>query len=377
MPLPKPKTGETQSAFVSRCIAAEKDASPGRSDDQIAAMCYQAWRDRRSEGLKMCPGLNPPTLSEDMTEVRQLREEITLDGVEFIEQDGVRTIKNFKMLGPRSKHGYTYTAEAMKKAISCGLYEGCRMFVNHSPNNHARSVMDMAGVFKNTRFVDGAIRGDAVLLNDQWGQKVWEIAKTMPHAAGFSHVANGAMKRHNGQSFVEEIREVLSVDLVVTPATTTNMFESTDERKPKMELNALTIGELKTGRPDLAEALVQEGAKSRDEEIAKLMEDNGDLKKKVDEFQVKESAAKHASDVDKLLSESKLPDTARTDIFRESLLALSGDDWKEKAGKMIEDRRKLVSGVKDMGGGKDTNLNEGTADETKVTASAFREALGS
>ena len=50
MPIPKPKKGEKQKDFISRCIEFETKAAPGRDKEQVAAMCYQAWRDRQKEG---------------------------------------------------------------------------------------------------------------------------------------------------------------------------------------------------------------------------------------------------------------------------------------------------------------------------------------
>jgi hypothetical protein len=46
MPIPTPHSGENQQAFVSRCIGAVSGEFP--AEGQAAAVCYQAWRDRKS-----------------------------------------------------------------------------------------------------------------------------------------------------------------------------------------------------------------------------------------------------------------------------------------------------------------------------------------
>lgn len=51
MPLPKPNKGESQQAFVSRCISFETKASPGRDTKQIQAMCYSAYREAKGKKL--------------------------------------------------------------------------------------------------------------------------------------------------------------------------------------------------------------------------------------------------------------------------------------------------------------------------------------
>ncbi|MEN6334074.1 MAG: hypothetical protein ABFE01_07410 [Phycisphaerales bacterium] len=155
----------------------------------------------------------------------RLLERVDFTGAEFVESpDGQRIVKNVVMLGPVSSHGYEYTQEAMRRAVEGGLYEGCRCFIDHAAGS--RSVMDLAGQFKNVRFESGKIKGDAHLLDDDKGGKFWTIAKTAPAAAGCSHVAEGNLVSRDGKRFVDEIRKVYSVDLVVQGATTKNVFES-------------------------------------------------------------------------------------------------------------------------------------------------------
>jgi len=43
MPMLSPKKNESKDDFISRCISAEKSASPDRPNDQVAAMCYGQW----------------------------------------------------------------------------------------------------------------------------------------------------------------------------------------------------------------------------------------------------------------------------------------------------------------------------------------------
>ena len=120
-----------------------------------------------------------------------------------------------------------------------------------------------------------------------------------------------------------------------------------------MDYSEIKIEELKGKRPDLVKAIMEEGAeagkKSRDDEVKKLTEDNAALKKTADEQSVKEAAAKKSADVEKLLAESKLPKSAKTDVFRDQLMALDEDDFDKNAKALIEDRQALAGGVKGMG----------------------------
>jgi len=54
MPLPKPKKGESQDDFVSRCMseAYGSDAPDDRTQEQAVAMCMQAWRDKDKKSVQ-------------------------------------------------------------------------------------------------------------------------------------------------------------------------------------------------------------------------------------------------------------------------------------------------------------------------------------
>jgi len=50
MPISPPRKGESEENFISRCIKAEKKASPERPDAQVSAICYATWR--KAKGIK-------------------------------------------------------------------------------------------------------------------------------------------------------------------------------------------------------------------------------------------------------------------------------------------------------------------------------------
>jgi len=154
----------------------------------------------------------------------KLIENIQFNGAEFVEENGNRLVRNVVMLGPVSSHGYEYTQEAMGAAVRQGLYEGVRIFIGHERGD--RNLMQLAGVFRESRHEDGKIKGTAHLLEDDYGRKFWDIAQNMPEAAACSQVADGKLVQHDGKKYVQQITRVHSVDLVVQGATTKQVFES-------------------------------------------------------------------------------------------------------------------------------------------------------
>lgn len=135
-----------------------------------------------------------------------------------------------------------------------------------------------------------------------------------------------------------------------------------------MDWSKLTLEEIKNHRHDLYEAMIAQGAKSRDDEVKKLKEEKAAAEKVADELTVKEAMRQKETRVGELLAESKLPETAITETFKGQLL-----EAKDEAGMkaLIEDRKELVmnatGGVKDMGGGV-KKIDEGKADLEKADA---------
>lgn len=138
-------------------------------------------------------------------------------------------IRNVKLLGFISKNGREYTPEAIKEAVP--LYEGVPVNVDHTIDNKVpRSVHDRLGRLINVHFVEGeGLYGDLVYLEKHpMAERLVEAAERMPDAMGFSHSADGLVRKlKGGIEQVYKISKVNSVDLVADPATCNSLSEST------------------------------------------------------------------------------------------------------------------------------------------------------
>ena len=47
MPLPNPKSGETQEKFIQRCMSDDQMVIEYKRNDQRLAVCYVQWRDSK------------------------------------------------------------------------------------------------------------------------------------------------------------------------------------------------------------------------------------------------------------------------------------------------------------------------------------------
>lgn len=146
-------------------------------------------------------------------------------------------VRDCKILGMESRHGYGYTPGAMKKAIP--LYEGSRVNVDHPDRKTpgaSRSYRDRFGSFRNVRYESGdGLRGDFKFnakhpIADQFMYDV----ENDPANCGFSHNATGPLSRKEGRLVCESIEAVRSVDLVADAATTASLFEG----KPRMKIKS-------------------------------------------------------------------------------------------------------------------------------------------
>ena len=349
MPLPKPKKTDKQVDIV--------------SDDSDSTMEDESY--------------DAPHLSETDDETSRLVEMVNFDGAEFIEEDGAKIVRNVSMLGARSSHGYDYKQEAMSTAVKNGLYEGVRIFINHAAGG--RNLMDLAGVFRNSRHESQKIRGDAHLLPNECGNLFWNIAKNMPEAASCSHVAEGKLVKRGTRQYVESITRVHSVDLVVQGATTKTVFEGVmPEGDSTMEFKDIKLDDLRSARPDIVRDVQKEGAKGRDDEVQALIrekqtgeEKNQELQLRIEELELAETVRQKESIVQKVIAE--LPEHARTDTLKKICMDVkSGKDgfnqtiFEADVTQLIKGIKQACesTGVRNMGG--DRTVNE-SKDGTKVT----------
>lgn len=161
----------------------------------------------------------------------------------YVDSSGL--VRNVLLCGNKSKNGYDIPPRAFGSADTAKrLYEGKPVFIDHAQRGQelARSVREMAGVVKNVTLRSGRPYGDIDTDGYPSGAELAKIARAKPHGVGMSHVADYKFSRD--RFTVEEVRNVVSIDVVFRPATTNTFFERAEkpaESKPLPE-GALLIG---------------------------------------------------------------------------------------------------------------------------------------
>jgi len=173
---------------------------------------------------------------------------------------GSGVIRGVKILGPVSRNGRVYTADAMRNAAP--LYEGAKVNVNHPEGrpDRPRDYRDRIGTIREVTFRDGeGLFGD-LHFNPKHAlaeQLAWD-AVNLPENVGFSHNVEARTATDGDQMRVDRIVRVLSVDLVADPATTAGLFESESDDSQEIS-ESESNGEM----DDRADLLVEENESLR------------------------------------------------------------------------------------------------------------------
>jgi len=181
-----------------------------------------------------------------------------------------RIIRNVLILQEKSANNRIYPRDVLEKAIP--LYEGARAFINHTkPGLSAdRDIRDTIGKLTNPHYADGKIRADLQLLKNQ-SDFITDLAEMNIQGIGFSHHAKGEVVKKDDIEEVKSISKVISVDLVIEPATTRTVFEDINRKEQdEMDMKELTIEKLKIDRPDLIEQIEKSILEKSKEEVDKL-----------------------------------------------------------------------------------------------------------
>lgn len=158
------------------------------------------------------------------------------DGIQVDEK--TRLVKNVALVGAESKNGYRYSEAALRQAST--LYGGKPVFLDHgsAEQPHERSTRDLAGSIVVARFEGQRVRGDIQVLDTEAGRTFLALAGAAVPGVGMSHVVM-ARKSKDGKT-VEAVDDVVSVDAVTFPATTSTFKESAPPtEEPEMTLETL------------------------------------------------------------------------------------------------------------------------------------------
>jgi hypothetical protein len=240
-----------------------------------------------------------------------------------------RLVKNVALTGCDSRNGYRYADAALRSALP--LYDQKPVFLDHAADRARpldRSTRDLVGTIINPRFEAGRIRGDIRVLDTDSGRTFLALTTSNAPGVGMSHVV--LARRSADGAVVESIEDVVSVDAVINPATTTTFRESTASQGDSWLRTDLPASDPTPESNELSLARSQVAALSA--ELATLRDELASLA-------TQREQEVHSQRMDALILESHLPDYALTPHFRQ-LLAAAPDDSARRS--LIQERLDLL-----------------------------------
>jgi len=150
-------------------------------------------------------------------------------------------IKNVCLFGKRdSDNGYTYTDKAIDSLTR--LSEGVKCFLNHPSKSEikdrdgVRDLKDWVGIYNSPRRNGEQVHADLLVRESYWDLAA-DIALMQPAKVGNS--VNSRVRvfvDDKGKESIVDVDKLHSVDLVASGATIDNLWESTDEKLNKEEI---------------------------------------------------------------------------------------------------------------------------------------------
>jgi len=120
---PKPKPGETQQKFISRCIPIVHKEHPDWKMDKVKAVCYSLWRRRHKNKMEM----QGYELYTDEAHLITLKDDKVIENEEFTNAPGTKRL--IAIIGDRFMNGGFVSMKVLKACYK--QWEGSLHDINH------------------------------------------------------------------------------------------------------------------------------------------------------------------------------------------------------------------------------------------------------
>lgn len=241
----------------------------------------------------------------------------------------------------RAKNPRRYRATALKKAAESGIYDGARMFVDHSDKPPIkRQFRELVSAVESTRWdpdlgPEGGVRGTVEFFNKEFFDQVQRSKKYVGVSVDQK---NRVYFTKEGQQMIEDVVDVAlvrSVDWVLFPSAGGEIlsFARESEGEDQVEWTDITAETLKANNPQLYAAIQAEGKPAQESE---------DDDPKDEEKLTKDDVAKIvATAVQEAIQEVKSNETKRADTQK------AVRDYVSKSGLPARTQNRIISQYSD------------------------------
>lgn len=226
---------------------------------------------------------------------------VTEDAFEAIAEDRIDrergVIRGVKLLGLRSRNKRNYDTPGVQRS-AMGLLPGSTIYIDHPPTATTnRSYRDKFGVVgQKVEYRPGEGYFGDIHYNPKHAvaeQFLWDVTNA-PKSLGMS--INSSIKSgkvgSDGDTVVESIEVLRSVDIVTKPATTAGIFESEEEE-------IMDLKTLREKHPDLVKSILEESNTTSVTEAAleQVKKDREALQARLDAMEAEKAADKLRGEV--------------------------------------------------------------------------------
>lgn len=288
---------------------------------------------------------------EDTAESLVLAESVTGEITAVFTEGGTATITKGQVSGTmivagmNADHNRFYTEEALQDAVSRGLWNGKKMYLDHMRESDkrdlpARSVKDIAAVIKETRYDSGSksIKYTATLADPSLETKLaYMQERGILSGMGVSIHAAGQGRKEVIESapafVVERFVEAYSTDFVTNAGAggTIDMLES----DPRGDSRVIDQTGANTMDEKAMAALLESMGAIVAKAVAPLAEAQTKLQARQDQIDTRDT-------IKTMIEATALPDIAKTQLVRQFMTATTTDGVEEAIKGMTE----LVEAVK-------------------------------
>lgn len=326
----------------------------------------------------------------------QVRELIALEGFEALEAaaDGRPRAKLTIIKAGLGKNRRNYRAAALESAVKAGLYNGVRMFVDHSDKPPMkRSLSEMTSAIESAEWnpTTQAVEGTVVFFKPEFA----ELARNAQGYMGASvnnliRATRTPQSDGTVQEDVQSIERVHSVDWVIYPAAGGELQQFLESEEGDMiDWTKITAEDIKANAPAVAAALAAKESKDPDPKD----DDDEDLEVKItravatalEARESAETAARTAREsmmatVKDHVGKSGLPEPIRARLIRTFETSDPSKFTEASVTESIEDSKKElkalgVRGPQITGMGATSTTSGGEGSPSISTGSEVRESV--
>lgn len=180
---------------------------------------------------------------------------------EAFEGTGELKSRNVIIRAGRSKNRRHYRESTLRDAAARGIFNGTRMFVNHSDKLPTRRPMqEMVSGVENVTYDEEkkALVGDVIYFSQEFYDYARRAQKFMGNS--IAALVEGQKRKDNDGTYFEDISRIVqprSVDWVVFPAAGGGIEAFVSEGEDDVDWNELTLEALEENAPGLIEELKQ------------------------------------------------------------------------------------------------------------------------